>query len=227
LTIGGNSLDRAKFEKIHASLEPLPINPSHPLQTGKEEMFHLVNIVEKINPERIMEIGILMGGSLKFWEQILPEGGLLIGLDHWRHMRAWDFDESDRQIEVIYKDSKDETAVDDVKKLLDGELLDFLYIDGNHTISYVKNDFERYEPLVRKGGIVAFDDVYNVEGGPPMTLFPILVRAGDWIVKPDSKADDYVPKFEEVIHSVEKTPIIKGKRMLINYGSPVGVWWKE
>jgi predicted O-methyltransferase YrrM len=37
--------------------------------------------------------------------------------------------------------------------------LDFLFIDGDHTYEGVKQDFEMYTPLVRKGGLVAMHDI--------------------------------------------------------------------
>ena len=45
------------------------------------EFFSLVNIVEKMNPHVIIEVGVENGGSLKFWELILKPGDLLIGID--------------------------------------------------------------------------------------------------------------------------------------------------
>jgi len=42
---------------------------------------------------------------------------------------------------------------------LDGESLDFLFIDGDHTYDGVKKDFEIYGRYVRKNGIIAFHDI--------------------------------------------------------------------
>jgi len=36
--------------------------------------------------------------------------------------------------------------------------LDMLFIDGDHSYSSVEADYANYEPLVRKGGIIAFHD---------------------------------------------------------------------
>ena len=44
-------------------------------------------------------------------------------------------------------------------RILDGEKLDYLFIDADHTYSGVQCDFEMYSPLVRSGGIVAFHDI--------------------------------------------------------------------
>jgi predicted O-methyltransferase YrrM len=46
-----------------------------------------------------------------------------------------------------------------VLQILDGEKLDYLFIDGDHTYAGVKRDFEMYSPLVRSGGQVAFHDI--------------------------------------------------------------------
>lgn len=39
--------------------------------------------------------------------------------------------------------------------------LDFVYIDGNHEESFVRNDIETYFPKVRPGGTVGGHDFYN------------------------------------------------------------------
>ena len=41
--------------------------------------------------------------------------------------------------------------------------IDFLFIDGDHQIQSALNDYLRWEPVVRKGGLIAFHDIY----GPP------------------------------------------------------------
>lgn len=38
---------------------------------------------------------------------------------------------------------------------------DFLFIDGNHEYEYAKNDFMFYEDLIRKKGLIIFDDVHK------------------------------------------------------------------
>jgi predicted O-methyltransferase YrrM len=43
--------------------------------------------------------------------------------------------------------------------VLNEQNLDFLFIDGDHTYKGVKEDFEMYSPLVRKGGVIAFHDI--------------------------------------------------------------------
>jgi predicted O-methyltransferase YrrM len=51
-----------------------------------------------------------------------------------------------------------------IRRILDGNSLDFLFIDGDHTYEGVRKDFEMYGKLVRRGGIIAFHDI--VSGRP-------------------------------------------------------------
>jgi hypothetical protein len=41
------------------------------------------------------------------------------------------------------------------------EELDFVYIDGNHAVDYVRKDIETYYPLIKKGGVIGGHDFYN------------------------------------------------------------------
>ena len=52
-----------------------------------------------------------------------------------------------------------------LEKALGGEKIDFLYIDGDHRLEGVRQDFEDYSPLVRPGGLVAFHDIITREPG--------------------------------------------------------------
>tara|TARA_R110000868_G_scaffold250790_2_gene507548 strand:- start:461 stop:1081 length:621 start_codon:yes stop_codon:yes gene_type:complete len=46
-------------------------------------------------------------------------------------------------------------------ELLNGEKLDLLFIDGDHTYEGVKSDFYQYKSLVKPNGIIALHDVHN------------------------------------------------------------------
>lgn len=70
------------------------------------------------------------------------------------------------------------------------EKLDFIYIDGNHSYEFVKKDIENYYPFIKKGGIIAGDDI---EPMWPGTLFaftdfireknlPYRIIGTDWII---------------------------------------------
>ena len=47
-----------------------------------------------------------------------------------------------------------EDAVDDIP------MVDFIYIDGNHSYDFVKRDIELYYPKVKDGGVIGGHDIY-------------------------------------------------------------------
>jgi len=70
------------------------------------------------------------------------------------------------EMDIIYQETKrkffyfpaifirkfSDEALDDIP------MVDFCYIDGNHTYEWVKKDIENYWPKVKKGGVIAGDD---------------------------------------------------------------------
>ncbi len=58
--------------------------------------------------------------------------------------------------EFIYADST---------KLKWSKEIDILFIDGNHSYKYCKADYERYEPFVRKGGLILLHDLTHPRYG--------------------------------------------------------------
>lgn len=137
-----------------------------------EEFRWLISEVEKLKPQAILEIGVHHGGSLKFWEAILPPGGLLVGVDYQPQL-DWDVAESDRRIFIVRGRSERGETVMRVREILAGGSVDFAFLDGSHEYDVVKEDFENYSPMVREGGIVAIHDI-NTERGKAGRFFAEL-----------------------------------------------------
>jgi hypothetical protein len=66
---------------------------------------------------------------------------------------------NDEGMTVILGDSHDPATMEQLVAHLDGEPIDMLFIDGDHTYEGVKADYELYGPLVREGGLVGFHDI--------------------------------------------------------------------
>lgn len=124
----------------------------------REELFWLVNKLERLSPKAALEIGVEEGGSLKFWEQILPPGGLLIGVD-WRdgidNFICWPWRESDRDIHIVNLDAKSPECVEAVKEILKDRRLDFIFHDAVFDET-VRTVFENFEPFLQPGGMFIF-----------------------------------------------------------------------
>jgi len=117
----------------------------------------LARRVDALKPQAAMEIGLSGGGSFKVWEQILPIGGLLIGVDR-EDVVQWDWRHSDRRVVIVLGESDAATTVHDVAEVLRGGKVDWLYIDAHHEYYNVNADFNNYGPFVKSGGLIGFHD---------------------------------------------------------------------
>ena len=60
---------------------------------------------------------------------------------------------------MIRSDSHQRLTLEGIREILDGDDLDFLFLDGDHTYEGVKQDFQMYSPLVKPKGLIAFHDI--------------------------------------------------------------------
>jgi predicted O-methyltransferase YrrM len=140
-----------------------------PLQV-RSEIRALVEMVQTLKPRRVLEIGTASGGTLLMWTRCATPDAHLISLDLPRGpwgggYGAWKvpvykaFALPGQRVDLIRGNSHDAASLDEVKRMLGGDRIDFLMIDGDHSYEGVKQDYEMYAPLVRPGGLVAFHDV--------------------------------------------------------------------
>ena len=129
----------------------------------RSEILGLLTTLDKLNPKYILEIGTSRGGTLFLFSRIASEDALLISVDwyypKWRIPFYKSFAFPNQQIHLIRANSHDKRTLEKVEAILDGNKLDFLLIDGDHTYEGVRKDFEMYAPLVREGGMIAFHDI--------------------------------------------------------------------
>lgn len=125
-----------------------------------DDLFWLIKKLNKLNPKVIMEIGSEWGGTIKIWDKILSDiqDNKLISLDIEYKIKIKKFESN---FVSIISDSKCEDTVDKIRNVLAGQLIDFLYIDGDHGYAACKEDYEKYSQFVRPGGIIAFHDIYT------------------------------------------------------------------
>jgi cephalosporin hydroxylase len=139
----------------------------------------------KIKPTKFIEIGSLYGWTLQHFIHYGEEGSkalsidlpvrLFVGPGDWRvekqeknYKEAWPkwAKAKNCKLYLIPNSSQKPETVQKAKDIFQDELVDFLFIDGDHTYMGVKKDYELYSPFVRKGGIIAFHDIgKNEEGG--------------------------------------------------------------
>jgi len=127
------------------------------------------------------EVGVSFGINLELY---CKEGFKMYGIDQWKDYK----DEKYKPIswlarrgimtktfEDVYKMAKErldkypnctlirKMSMDALDDIPDGSL-DFVYIDGNHKYGYVAMDLMQWSKKVRKGGIIAGHDYYDIKG---------------------------------------------------------------
>jgi predicted O-methyltransferase YrrM len=138
------------------------------------EFIRLLEVYKELSPRRsVLEIGSLMGETLKYWMENGDPGMQIISVDmlvspldsryerqkygHDVLWHQWALDD-DANLIVINANSTHAGTVARVSSLLVNDL-DFLFIDGGHDYQTVLSDYLNYGPLVRPGGVIAFHDI--------------------------------------------------------------------
>jgi predicted O-methyltransferase YrrM len=140
-------------------------------QQVRIELKRLAHEVDKIRPVNILEVGTYTGGSLYVWARHFQSCRKIISIDLPMGLRAracaqlnikfFRLFDGIKQIYFLREDSHSNRTVGMVSEILGSEPVDFLFIDGDHSYSGVKQDFDNYRQFMRPGGIVAFHDIVN------------------------------------------------------------------
>jgi predicted O-methyltransferase YrrM len=137
---------------------------------ARSEIVELAKILQASAPKHSLEIGTNYGGTLfllctlsppdaKIISVDLPSGPFGGGYPRRKVPLFRRFPRGSQQLHLIRADSHSPRTKERVLEILDGEQLDYLFLDGDHTYAGVQRDFQMYAPLVRSGGIVAFHDI--------------------------------------------------------------------
>lgn len=148
-----------------------------------EEFEELLKFYKALKPSNVLEIGSLLGWSLKrFIENLKPNSNIIsidlpvreftgpadhrVNQQEFGHLILWKKWAKQHRVNlfVIPESSFENNTFLQVKSIT--PVLDFIFIDGNHTYEAIKSDFNIYSQLVRPGGLIAFHDIAkNEEGG--------------------------------------------------------------
>lgn len=138
---------------------------------SKWELAQLLNwIKQRPAPASVLEIGTARGGTLFCWCALAAPDATIISLDlpggiHGGGYPPWKlnlyrrFAGDKQKIHLLRGDSHNQAMLEEVKKILPPGGLDFLFIDGDHTLPGVRSDYEMYSPLVKPGGAIIFHDI--------------------------------------------------------------------
>jgi len=150
-----------------------------------KEFTDLLIEYKKLEPSKVIEIGSLYGWTLQHFIHYSKPGSTVVSIDlpvrNYVGPSDWRVEKQERNYREVWPEwakanktklylipdsSQKKGTLDRTKEIFKDELIDFLFIDGDHTYQGVRTDYEMYSPLVRKGGIIAFHDIgKNEEGG--------------------------------------------------------------
>lgn len=134
-------------------------------QQKPSELAQFLELLIASEPQVIVEIGTAAGGTLYAWRQVAPK---VIGIDLAQGGR-----------DAIIGNSHDESTLAALVNHLQGSMIDCLFIDGDHTYSGVRQDYEMYRELVAPGGLIAFHDIATVANDCDVSSFYYEVRGNE------------------------------------------------
>ena len=150
-----------------------------------DELQSLIELLEsREKPYNVLEIGTMAGGTLWLWCQLahphafvlsvdLPGGGFGGGYAPEAIPKLLTYSTHQQWIQLFRGDSHNPQMFKSVKRFLRGKKLDLLFIDGDHTLEGVTQDWEMYSPLVADGGLVVFHDIVEHTAMPTCQVKPL------------------------------------------------------
>ena len=125
-----------------------------------------INLVEKLNPEIIVDLGVDYGFSTFCFAY--PKKGQVFGVDWFQGDEQAGFRDTLDDVLTKYEHLKKTIGVNNIEFIKSDftELskkweynIDILHIDGLHTYEAVKNDFDSWIEYINPSGVVLFHDV--------------------------------------------------------------------
>jgi cephalosporin hydroxylase len=131
------------------------------MSQGKESMHELAVAVEEFSPSVVLEIGTAKGGTLYLWSRFLDsvDHVLSLDIDYRNRDEFFQVFTDDADLTFIEGDSHAGATVSTVRHQLNGDTIDFLYIDADHSYEGVKRDFSLYSELLSEDAIVGLHDI--------------------------------------------------------------------
>jgi predicted O-methyltransferase YrrM len=141
----------------------------------RSEIRALTERVAALDPANILEIGTFRGGTAFIWAQLASRRVVTCDINDFRHQRSF-YErfappDSTCDVRVATGNSHDPDFASSVEALFEGESIDFLFIDGDHTEVGVRQDYELYRRMVRPGGLIAFHDIVESQPLPENQVY--------------------------------------------------------
>jgi predicted O-methyltransferase YrrM len=168
-------------QSFYALLQNLRSFPMFNPSQRDFEIKYLFDLVKIKGCKMVGEIGCYKGGSLYILTKAMPISSKIISVDInyplERKIAHRKFGKGKIKVVPIEGDTKDLRTFTKVKRNLNNHLFDLLFIDGDHSLEGIMNDYVRYSPLVRKGGLIVLHDIQPLRRQDPN------VRSAEYVGK--------------------------------------------
>lgn len=121
---------------------------------GKNYTYIYEQIIDVLDPETILEIGISSGASMKMWREYLPEVDITaieINPEKFNRKKL-----ESLNIDIIIGDQSDEKTLDNIKKTFD-----IIIDDGSHIVKDQIKSFETLWSKLNNGGFYVIEDLHT------------------------------------------------------------------
>ena len=130
------------------------------VQQHQEELNFILSKAKGKN--NYMEIGVFGGGTFNTVSKYVNGKHIAVDLSLTDEVQS-KLKKSVKDCTIIIGDTHSYNTLNKVKEALDGELLEVLFIDGDHSAEGVTRDFEMYKQFVAEGGVILFHDIIKSE----------------------------------------------------------------
>lgn len=127
------------------------------VQQIKNEFINILNMIPE--DAKGIEIGCYSGGGTIAFSMICSK---LVSIDIKKIFDTTEV-EANCKHKFIEGNSTDPKIIKEVEKFYKKELVDFLFIDGDHSEKGAETDYNNYKHLVKKGGFIFFHDIIDSE----------------------------------------------------------------
>jgi predicted O-methyltransferase YrrM len=157
------------------------------LKQNFSEFVPFIAELQKRPLNHLCEIGTFKGGSLFVFCQIaapeakiisidLPGGNFGGGTSNHSVKFFKEFTRGNQTMECLRGNSRENEIYAKFCEALGSQRLDFLFIDGDHTLAGVEADFSIYSKHVRPGGVIAFHDILKRADHPQIEVWKLWSR---------------------------------------------------
>lgn len=173
--------------QLHGQASPIGMNCSRKIT--------LPRIFKNLGFGVGVEVGVERGVYSKVLVREIP-GLKLYGVDPWQFYLGYREHVPQERLDEFFRATKErlkdydyqiirDTSMNAVKRFADNSI-DFVYIDGNHTYDFVKEDIREWHKKVRKGGIVAGHDYGNnvyMQSGGQKQVMRVKQAVDEWVAE--------------------------------------------